>query len=139
MGRIDCSSLISVDPSDHLLRFRDEDRELFSIPELSRRARVSQGFVRHCIALGCPAPEQRLSQEVLLNWLVSNYSHVREQAGLPMLASIDGVDGRALARLKLANAVVTLLDYSESRSSVPAEKQQIRGMRELVEQTLERG
>jgi hypothetical protein len=127
-----------VNQSNPLLRFRDEDRELFSVPELSCRARVSQGFIRHCIELGCPAPEQRLSQEILLNWLVGNYAQVRVWAGLPELPSIEGVMGRAASRLKLANAVVTLLDYSESRSSDPTEKQQIRGMRDLVERALER-
>ncbi len=123
---------------DHLLHFRDEDRELFPIPELSRRARVSQAFVRHCIDLGCPAPEHRLSQEILLNWLVIHYPLVRERAGLPELASIDGVAGPSLSRLKLANAVVTLLDYSASRSSDCEEKKQIHVMRSFLERALER-
>lgn len=137
-GRRGCYAANLVNQSNPILRFRDEDRELFPIPELSRRARVSQGFVRHCIDLGCPAPEQRLSQEILLNWLVMNYTRVRAGAGLPELASIEGVTGRALSRLRLANAVVTLLDYSESRSSAPDEKQQIKGMRVMVERALER-
>ena len=128
----------AVNQSNPILRFRDEDRELFPVPELSRRARVSQAFVRHCIDLGCPAREQRLSQEILLNWLVNNYPRVREGAGLPELVSIDGVTGRALSRLRLANAVSTLLDYSESRSSSTEEKAQINGMRVMVERALER-
>lgn len=121
-----------------LIRYRDEDRELFSIEELSKRSQVSRGFVRLCIALGCPTSDEKLSQSMLLDWLFQNYERVREEAGMKPLVSIEGVTGEARLKLMMGNAMITLLEYSESRSSNRVEKRQIRRVRQMVEHTLER-
>ena len=123
---------------DSLLRYRDEDRVLYEVEELSRRAQVSRSFIRLCIAVGCPTSEGKLSQSMLLEWLFNHYEQVREAAGLKPMASIEGVSGDALLKLMMGNAMITLLEYCEVRSSVRTEKRKLRHVRKLVEQTLER-
>jgi hypothetical protein len=121
-----------------LLRYRDEDCEMFDVEELSRRAQVSRSFIRLCIDVGCPTTGPKLSQSMLLEWLFLHYEKVRVAAGLKPMASIEGVSGDALLRLMMGNAMITLLEYCEMRASHTAEKQQLGQVRQLVEHTLER-
>lgn len=121
-----------------LLRYRDEDRELLSIEDLSKRAQISRAMVRLCVDLGCPTSEGKLSQSMLLEWLFQRYEDVRTAAGLKPMVPIDGVEGEARLKLMMGNAMITLLEFSESRSTNRNEKRQIRRVRQLVERTLER-
>lgn len=124
---------------DNLLHYRDEDRELFSIEELSSYAQVSCAFVRLCISLGCPTREEgKLSQSMLLEWIFKHYEQLREATGMKPMVSIEGVEGQARLKLMMGNAVITLLEFSESRSSCRIEKRQIRQVRKMVERTLDR-
>lgn len=120
------------------LRYRDEDRALMQIEALSVYARVSQAFIRLSISLGCPTDDARLSQVMLLEWLFQNYEAVRTHAGLPELAPVDGVPEATLMKLKMGNALITLLEFAESRSSQPCEKLRIRQIRAVVETALNR-
>jgi hypothetical protein len=121
-----------------LLRYRDEDCDLYDVEELSRRAQVSRSFIRLCIDLGCPTAGPKLSQSMLLEWLFLHYEKVRAAAGLKPMASIEGVCDDALLRLMMGNAMITLLEYGEIRASHVREKEQLRQVRQLVEHTLER-
>lgn len=126
------------DHPDSLLRYRDEDRDLYDVESLSQRAQVSRSFIRLCITLGCPTVDGKLSQSMLLEWLFNHYAQVRAASALKPLAPIDGVTGDALLKLMMGNAMITLLEYCEMRSSVRAEKRQLRHIRKMVERTLER-
>jgi hypothetical protein len=75
---------------------------------------------------------------MLLEWLFENYARVREGAGLKPLPPIDGVMDQALLKLMMANAMITLLEFSELRSSSTQEKNELRHVRLTLEKTLER-
>ncbi len=123
-------------PTATLLRYHEEDRELREIENLSRHARISQGFIRLCLATGCPDEAGRLSLAMMLEWLFENYESVRRLAGLAALPEVEGVVGGALLKLKLGYAMITLLDYAESRSTSLAEKVHLAGTRRCIERTL---
>src|SRR5687768_9783587 len=78
---LNVTSAVNYHPKS-LLRYRDEDRALYEVEELSRRAQVSRAFLRLCISLGCPASEGKLSQSIMLEWLFNHYEQVRTAAGL---------------------------------------------------------
>ena len=120
------------------LRYRDEDLRFVSLPELSVRARISLAFIRLCIECGCATEQGLLSQATLLDWLFDHYPEVRHASGLSALAPVDGVDGDLQPKLRMANAILTILEFSESRSSQPEEKQQLRWIRTTIEASLDR-
>jgi hypothetical protein len=120
------------------LRYREEDRAPLSVEQLSQHARVSRAFIRLCIDLGCPTQGGLLSQATLLEWLFENYVLVRKRAALEPMASVDGVSGPMLAKLKMGNALLTLLEFSELRSSNLEEKRRIENVRRLVASALDR-
>lgn len=124
------------DSAATLLRYHEEDRELRDIEGLSVHARISQGFIRICVAAGCTTEDGRLSLAMLLEWLFENYVAVRELAGLRALPETDGVGGGSLLKLKLGYAMITLLEYAESRSTRPEEKEHLAGTRRCIERTL---
>lgn len=115
------------------LPYSADDREFHTVADLSRQARLSRAFIQLCIDAGCPLFDGRLTHAILLDWLTQNYGAVRQLAGLPSLASTEGVARRAQGELRLANTMLTLLQFAESRSSVLAEKAQLRRMQQLVE------
>jgi hypothetical protein len=119
-----------------LLRYHDDDRVLRDIEGLSQHARISQGFIRLCLSTGCPIENGRLSLAILLEWLFEHYPSVRALAGLPELPHTDGVQGGNLLKLKLGYAMVTLLEYAESRSTRLSEKEHLAGTRRCIERTL---
>lgn len=120
------------------LRYREEDHVLLDVDQLSVHARVSRAFVRLCITLGCPTVETRISQAMLLDWMFENYDAVRRASGLKEMATLDGVPAALLMRLKMGNALLTLLEYSEQRSSDTEEKERIRKVYEMVSIALDR-
>ena len=117
---------------------RQRIRALLSVEQLSMHARVSCAFIHLCAALGCPKHEGRLSQAILLEWLFEHYGPVRAQAGLPEMASLDGLSEEMTAKLKMGNALLTLLEFSETRSSNPDEKRRIRNVRQMVALAMDR-
>ncbi len=125
-----------MDDSPKRFHSRPEDHKPLSIEALSLHARISPAFIRLCIQTGCPAPKSCLSQSKLIGWLTFHYDNVRAACGLRPLASIEGVRGKARRALQLANTMLTLLEFAESRSTNCAEKARLRAVQELVERTV---
>jgi len=120
------------------LRFRDEDHALLDVDQLSHHARVSRAFIRLCVETGCPTLDGRLSQAMLLEWLFDNYDSLRDRAGMPRMAPVEGVEPDMLAKLKMGNSLLTLLEFSELRASNPDEKRRIRNVHRMVSFALDR-
>jgi hypothetical protein len=120
------------------LRYREEDRALLTVDQLSEHARVSRAFIRLCICLGCPTEKNLLSQAMLLDWLFENFEAVRRRCGLEPMAPLDGMKGEMLLKLKMGNALLTLLEFSATRSSNPEEKRRIGHVRKMVALSLDR-
>jgi hypothetical protein len=55
------------------------------------------------------------------------------------MGSIEGVSPRAKSRLQMANAVITLVEYGQSRASDAAQKTELEEVKRTVEWALERG
>jgi hypothetical protein len=72
----------------------------------------------------------------MIEWLAFNYEAVRTAAGLRAMAPIDGVRGRAKRALQLANTMLTLLEFAESRCTRLDEKERLRAVQKLVERTV---
>ncbi|HEX8309819.1 MAG TPA: hypothetical protein VF614_00785 [Chthoniobacteraceae bacterium] len=121
------------------LPFADRDLQLFPPEDVALQLRVSRAFVRLCLSAGCPTRGHRLSAAELLHWLFENYDKVRLLCGFRGFASVSGVKPVAKVRLKMANAVLTLLEFSASRSSNLDEKQQIECVAALVGIAADRG
>ena len=125
-----------MDHSPSSLDFGADDHEFRNVEELGQHAQLSRAFIQLCIDLGCPVFGGRLTHAMLLDWLAEHYEPVRELAGLSLLAPVDGVSAPALGELRLANTMLTILEYAESRASNPDEKEQLQQMRRLVERTV---
>ncbi|MES2572019.1 MAG: hypothetical protein V4710_18435 [Verrucomicrobiota bacterium] len=115
---------------------RPDDDKPFSIEALSHYARVSRAMLRLCLACGCPAPNGRLSQNALIEWLSHNYPVVRAVAGLEPLASLEGIRGSIRETLQLSNTMLTLLEFAESRSSNLSEKTNLRDLAALIKRAV---
>jgi hypothetical protein len=124
-------------PANHL-RYREEDLRLVSVSELSVRARISQAFVRLCIDCGCATEQGLLSQAMLLDWLFDHYADVRHASGLRPFGPVEDVSGALQPKLRMANAILTILEFSESRSSNAEEKQQLHWIRRTIDASLDR-
>ena len=122
-----------MDETSSPLRYSAEDHRFRTVDDLSRHARLSCAFIRICIDAGCPLYGGRLTHAILLNWLTRHYTAVRVLAGLRPLAPIDGVPPNVQRDLRLANTMITLLEFAESRCSNRSEKAQLRRMQRLVE------
>ena len=122
-----------MDETSSPLRYSAEDHRFRTVDDLSRHARLSCAFIRLCIDAGCPLYGGRLTHAILLNWLTRHYTAVRVLAGLRPLAPIDGVPPNVQRDLRLANTMLTLLEFAESRCSNRMEKAQLRRMQRLVE------
>ncbi|MDB6150799.1 MAG: hypothetical protein JWQ44_2247 [Chthoniobacter sp.] len=125
-----------MDSAPEHLHGHPGDHELRSVEELSRYACVSRAFIRLCIMSGCPTSAARLSQAALIEWLGRNYPKVRALAGLRRLASIQGVTPKARQDLQVANTMITMLEYAETRCSQVEEKLRLRAMLQLVERSI---
>lgn len=122
-----------MDETSSPLRYSAEDHRFRTVEDLSRHARLSCAFIRLCIEAGCPLYGGRLTHAILLNWLTRHYTAVRVLSGLSTLAPTDGVPPEVERDLRLANTMITLLEFAESRSSNRTEKKQLRRMQRLVE------
>lgn len=127
-----------MDSARYIPVFTPKDRRLQSIEGVATELATSRAFVRLCLATGCPSHENFLSAAALLEWLFDHYGAVRSAAGLPALACIDGVTPAAFQRLRMANALFTLFEFSESRAISLIAKRQLREMRRRLESALNR-
>jgi hypothetical protein len=118
--------------------FLPKDRQLLDVEAVSRELCVSRAFVRLCLANGYSAPAGLVSAAGLLEWLFESYNQIRVAAGFRPFASLDGVSAPAAQRLKMANALFTLFEFSESRATLRAEKRQLQETYRKVEWALER-
>jgi len=118
--------------------FAEDDLTVLPIAELANRMRVSRAFVRLCIVTGCPWTESGTSAARLLVWLFDHYEAVRAIAGLKSLASVDDLPTDAVVRLRMANALVTLLEFARSRATNWRQKKQLREALERVNQLADR-
>jgi hypothetical protein len=134
LGRAPCfEAILAMDDTSSPLHYTAEDHRLRTVEQLSVHARLSCAFIRLCIEAGCPVYNKRLSHAILLNWLTIHHGAVRAMAGLRPLAPIDGVPPKVQRELRLANTMLTLLDFAESRCSNQSEKAHLRRMHSLVE------
>jgi hypothetical protein len=127
-----------VNDTNFPLQFHDRDYQPLSVEAVSAQLRVSRAFTRVCIAAGCPTRIGKVSAAELLHWLFEHYNLAREVCGFRRLAPVDGVAPEVAQRLKMGNAVMTLLEFGESRASGADEKRELRRVRSFVEQTLDR-
>jgi hypothetical protein len=118
--------------------FTPKDRRVQTVELVARELCTSRAFVRLCLENGCPEADGFLSAAGLLEWLFEHYDRVRLAAGFPSLPPIDGVTSEAFQRLRMANALFTLFDFSESRTSCVEEKRQLRELHRKLERALER-
>lgn len=136
IGRALCfEAVLAMDETSSPLHYTAEDHRLRTVEQLSVHARLSCAFIRLCIEAGCPVYNKRLSHAILLNWLTIHHGAVRAMAGLRPLAPTDGVPPKVQRELRLANTMLTLLDFAESRCSNRSEKAQLRRMQRLIERS----
>jgi len=134
-----CMAILTpMDFARYVPVFSPKDRRLQSIEAVATELCTSRAFVRLCLATGCPSDHGFLSAAGLLEWLFDNSHTVRLAAGLAPLAEIAGTESAAFQRLRMANALFTLFDFSESRASCPEEKRQLRELHRRLEFALER-
>jgi hypothetical protein len=126
-----------VTDSNTPLPFRRADLELLQVDDLSQQLCVSRAFVRLCISAGCPTRRGRLSSAELLHWLFENFEKVREHAGLCCLPGVDGLNPDVAHRLRMGLAVITLLEFGESRASSVQQKRELRRARLGIERALD--
>lgn len=120
------------------ITFQDEDLELLAPAAVSRRLQVSYAFVQLCLDAGCPTRVGHLSTAELLCWLFDHYAAVRALAGLPAAAPMDGLERETEQRLRMANAIFTLLDFGASRTSDEEAKLALQSVGNHLERLLNR-
>ena len=74
----------------------------------------------------------------LLIWSFDHYEEVRAIAGLKPLASLDGLRTDTVVRLRMANALVTILEFARSRATNWRQKKQLRQALERVNHLVDR-
>ena len=129
---------IPVTDTNSPLPFERADLELLTAEGVSAQLRVSRAFVRVCLDCGCPTRRGRLSAAELLEWLFLNFEAVRAACGLRVLPGCEGVAKGAARRLRMGNAVITVLEFGESRATEREAKRELRRVRSEVEQSLDR-
>ncbi len=115
------------------LRFTDRELILWPLEELAAELRVSRAFLRTCVAAGCPQKSGGISVAGCLTWLFEHYPEVRALAGLATLPPIPPKNLHPTLRLRMAYAVLTLLEYGRSRASQWRQKRALRLAVEQVE------
>lgn len=100
--------------------------------------RVSPAFIRLCLVAGCPNDRGMTCAVDLLRWLCGHYDQVRAIAGLRTLASVEGLDPAVTKRLRMANALTTLLEYARTRATDWRKKRELRKALEQVDRLADR-
>jgi hypothetical protein len=88
--------------------------------------RVSHAFLRLCQDAGCPIANDRASASQVLLWLFDHYEQVRVLAGFAPLAQVEGLRAETMSRLRMANAAITLLEFSRTRATNWQQKRVLR-------------
>ena len=99
--------------------------------------RVSRSFVRLCFDAGCPHPRGAVSAGDLLLWLFENYAAVRRIAGLRPLAPVENLEPATIARLRMADALITLFEYARTRTTDWRKKRRLRMALEQVDRAVD--
>jgi len=124
--------------SNFPIPFGREDLEPLTVEAVSIQLHASRAFVRLCLNAGCRTRRERLSVAELLHWLFEHYGEVRALAGLKPFADVTGVAPETELRLRMANALFTLLEFNESRASDTETRHEIRKVWRLVEKSVEK-
>ena len=95
--------------------------------------RISRGFIRLCFDAGCPNVQGAISAGDLLLWLFQNYEAVRDVAGLRPLAPVENLEPATIARLRMANALITLFEHARTRTTDWRKKRELRLALEQVD------
>lgn len=69
----------------------------------------------------------------VLLWLFEHYEDVRAVAGLKPLVCVEDLPAPVMARLRMANALVTLLEHGRTRATDWRQKRHLRRALEQVE------
>lgn len=120
------------------LRFTSREYVPRPLEGLAIEMRVSRGFLRLCVEVGCPQKDGAMSVADTLVWLFENYEKVRSLAGFRPLAPIAMQDAPVALRLRMANGVITLLEYGRSRASNWRQKRLLRQAAEFVDRLADR-
>ena len=127
-----------VNETNFPLQFHQGDLELRSVEAVSAQLRVSRAFVRLCVAGGCPTQGGKLSSAELLTWLFEHSNLARQICGFVALGEVEGLEPEAAKRLKMGNALLTILEFGETRATRPEEKAALHKVRRAVERALDR-
>jgi hypothetical protein len=127
-----------MESTPEILEFGDDDLQLLEVEPLSEQMRVSRAFVRLCLDAGCPTRHGKASAAEVINWLFEHYAEVRSLAGLTAIIAVENLPDAVTRRLKMANALFTILEFSEMRSSDLEQKRSLRDLARSVEHALER-
>jgi hypothetical protein len=137
-SRMLIEALNPVNDTNFPLQFQKGDLELRSVEEISAQLRVSCAFIRLCIDSGCKTHEGKLSSAALLQWLFEHYNLARQLSGFLPLATVEGTPAEIGRKLRMGNALLTLLEFGESRATRLQDKHGLGKLRCAVEQALNR-
>jgi hypothetical protein len=129
---------VPLDQFRYPLRFNSPDFTPFPLDELAIQMRVSRGFLRLCVDAGCGTTNGKLSTASLLLWLFDHYEDVRAVAGLSPLVAVEDLPPAVTGRLRMANALLTLLEYTRTRATSWQHKRQLRLALEQVDRLTDR-
>lgn len=125
-------------PPQYPFPFSADDHVVRNLSDLATELRVSQSFVRLCFDAGCPQAGKHASVASVLVWLFEHYEDLRALAGLCALAPVDGLPADTVSRLRMANALLTILEYTRSRTSDWRQKRRMRLAAEEMNRLVDR-
>ena len=120
------TSSVAMQDAHSALPFEAEDLQPLPIEDVTLRLRVSHAFTQVCLDCGCPLRANRISAAELLHWLFENYERVRSLAGLKPRDPVGELASAPRARIRMANAIFTLLEFGNSRATNPRQKRDLR-------------
>ena len=113
------------------LEFSADEHVMMPLEYLAKQMRVSRAFVRLCAEAGCPLVNGETSAARVLVWLFDHYEIVRALTGLKALAPVE-LPPDITARLRMANALVTLMEYARMKATNLRQKRKLRQALEKV-------
>lgn len=119
------------------LRFSSEDSQPLPPESLATQMRISRSFIRLCFDAGCPNAQGAISAGDLLLWLFQNYEAVRDLAGLRPLTPVENLESATIARLRRANALITLFEHARTRTTDWRKKRELRLALEQVDRAMD--
>jgi hypothetical protein len=117
---------VTTNPLPYPLCFTPQDRTIRPLDELAKHMRVSRAFLQLCVIAGCPLDDGGLSPGNLFVWLFERYEDVRAIAGLQPLAGFENLSQPVTSRLRMANALLTLLEFARMRATDWRQKRHLR-------------